>query len=151
VRAAVIATAVTAACVVIAVFVPGKADIAGIVWAPVWAVGSWRAWHRGLRVGDSGVTVVGLLVSRRIAWSDIEEFALLPAGRYPIVGHVVRTRGRAAVPIMGIIGSRGRPQTAQRQIDELNDQLSTRRQETVEREQGLADAPAAARPPHEPG
>lgn len=103
---------------------PGRSEVAAIVWAPIWVVGTWRAWRRGVHIDANGVTVVAFLASKRIAWTDIERFALMPAGRYPNVGYVVRTHGKPPVRAMGIIGPRDNPEEAQRNIDALNDELA---------------------------
>jgi hypothetical protein len=126
VRGAAIATIFAIVFVVLAVL-PGRTEIPAIIWTPIWVIGTWRAWQRGVHLGKGGVTVVGLLATKRIPWTDIERFALMPAGRYPNVGHVVRSNGRPAVPVLAILASRDRPEDAQRTIDTLNDELAKHR------------------------
>ena len=84
----------------------------------------WRAWVDGIHVDTDGVTVAGFLVSRRVAWNDIDHFAVLPLGDYPWVGHMVLRDGRK-LGTYGI-GAPGRPQRdryrlqVQEPVDERN-------------------------------
>ena len=127
VHAAVAATAMTVGFVVLAL-VPGRAEVAGYVLAPLFALWTWPAWLMGVRVDDSGVKVTGYLLTKRIPWPDVERFAVMPAGNYPYVGHVIRTNGRRPVVIMGISTGRGKSEKhrleAQKPIDQLNAALA---------------------------
>jgi Bacterial PH domain len=117
-----------AGAVVWAVIAITHREVAGYVWAPLFALGAWRMSRLGAHVDDAGVKVVGFLTSRRIAWPDIDHFEVSPAGRYPYVGQVVRTSGRPSVTIMGISTPRGKTEKhrleAQAPIDGLNDELA---------------------------
>jgi len=126
VHAAVASSVMTLGWVVLAL-IPGRAEIAGYVCAPLFAAWTWPAWRMGVRVDTEGVKVTGYLVTKRVYWRDVERFAVLPAGPYPYVGHLIRTGGRRPIVIMGISTGRGKTEKhrleAQRPIDELNEQL----------------------------
>jgi hypothetical protein len=123
---ALIWSASTLGLVVLAV-VPGRAQVGGYVGAPLFALCAWRAWQMGAHVDDGGVKVVGFLFSRHVAWADIERFAVMPAGRYPYVGHIMRFHGPPVI-VMAISTSRGKTEKhrleAQQPIDELNGLLA---------------------------
>lgn len=92
-RAAVGATLAVAGLVALAV-VPGNAQIVGWIFLPFWLLFTWRAWMLGMHIEDEGVKVVGVLLSRQVAWADIDRFEVSPLGGYPYVGHVVLRDGR---------------------------------------------------------
>jgi len=120
---ALIATAATVGLVALAL-IPGRAQVAGYVGAPLWALATWRAWHLGLQVEGAGVKVSGFIFSRRVPWSDIDHGTIMPSGSYPYVAHLVRKHGRAPIVITGISGPRGKTEPhrleVQRPVDELN-------------------------------
>jgi hypothetical protein len=101
-----------------------NARVAGIVFAVLFLVMTWRAWVAGIRVEADGVTVVGFLRSQRVAWKDIDHFAVLPLGGYPYVGHAVLRDGRQLATYG--IGAPGRPRRerfrlqVQGPVDQLN-------------------------------
>ena len=132
-RALAISTVVTLALVALAV-VPGRAEAAGYVGAPLWAIATWRAWRLGVHVDESGVTVSGVLYSRRVAWSDIDHFAVMPSGSYPYVGHIVRSDAGRPVAIMSMSAPRGKSDAhrleVERPVDELNGLLAAWRTRT---------------------
>jgi hypothetical protein len=151
-RGALCATGLLVGLIVLA-SVPGKAQIVGYIFAPVWTIGTWRTWRVGVHVQDNGVKVVGALVSKRIAWEEIDHFEVRPWLRYPYQGHVILKSGRA-IPILGL-GAAGRPkgrdehhrQQVQGPVDRLNEVLSqSRATSTGERdaESGAASSPSAA-------
>ncbi len=128
-RAAVFATAGLVGFIVIAAL-PGRGEIVGYIFAPVFFLVATRWWRLGVHVETHGVKVVGSLLSKRIAWEEIDRFEVRPWLRYPYQGYVVLTGGRA-VPILGI-GAAGRPKSkdqrhrrqAQEPIDRLNEALA---------------------------
>lgn len=128
-RGAVFATVLLVVFIIIAV-VPGKGQVVGFIFAPLWLIGTWRVWHLGVEVEDDGVKVVGVLISKRIAWGEIDHFEVRPWQRYPYQGHVVMKNGRV-IPILGI-GAAGRPKRrdeihrlqVQEPIDRLNGVLA---------------------------
>ena len=127
---AVLMTAITAATVVLAL-VPGRAEAVGYVFAPLCAIATWRAWNWGVHVGTNGVKVCAQFFAKHIAWADIDRFALLPAGRYAFVGHVVRKDGHRPVMILAINADARR---AQEPIDLLNQALDEWRREHAQAE-----------------
>jgi fatty acid desaturase len=72
-RGAVFATVVLVAFIILAA-VPGKGQVVGYIFAPLWLIGTWRVWHLGVAVEDDGVKVIGVLVSKKIAWEEIDHF-----------------------------------------------------------------------------
>lgn len=118
-------TAIAIACVVLAV-VPGNAEVVGYVFAPVCFLVAWRMWNVGAHVGSEGVKVVGLFLTRRVPWADIERFDVLPTAQYPYVGHIIRKDSRP-VMIIAISTARGKTEkhrrTVQAPIDRLNEAL----------------------------
>lgn len=133
VHGAVFATIVLVGLIVLAA-VPGRGQIAGYIFAPLWLIVTWRAWRWGVAIEDGGVKVIGSLISRRFSWDEIDHFAVKPWQRYPYQGHVIMKNGRA-VPIFGI-GAAGRPKRrdehhrlqVQEPIDRLNELLAGWRQ-----------------------
>ena len=77
----------------------------------------------GIRPGTGGVTVATLFLSRKVRWSDVSHFAVMPLGRYPYVGYVVLRDGRK-FGTFGLSTNAGESETkrlhVQRPIDELN-------------------------------
>jgi hypothetical protein len=121
----------TAGCVVLAV-VPGKGQVVGAVLAVVFLLSAWRMWNAGIQVDADGVKVVTFLGgSRRVAWEDIDHFAVLPLRRYPYVGHVVLRDGRT-LATFGLSTDLEKTERnrleIQRPIDELNETLADWRQ-----------------------
>jgi len=130
VRAATGSAAGTAIFAVVAV--TGNAHLAGGIIAAILLLATWRMWTAGVRTEHSGVKIVGFLVTKRVAWDDIDHFAVLPLGRYPWVGHVLLRDGRD-LPCLAISAA-SRPRTerrrlqVQRPIDALNAQLAKARE-----------------------
>ncbi|HWE10855.1 MAG TPA: hypothetical protein VG325_16000 [Solirubrobacteraceae bacterium] len=106
-----------------------KGHVAGAVGAALLALISWRMWNVGMQVGAQGVKVVTFLGTRRVAWGEIDHFAVMPLGRYPYVGYVVRRDGQK-LPTFGLSTSTWARDGAsvQRPIDELNTVLADRRE-----------------------
>jgi hypothetical protein len=108
----------------------GRGRIAAFVAGALLLLAAWRAWGAGIRVGTDGVKVATLLLSRRVPWSDIDRFAVMPLGRYPYVGFVVLRDGRK-FGTFGLSTSAGQSERkrlhVQRPIDELNEILGDRR------------------------
>lgn len=77
VRGAALGTAVAIGCIALAV-VPGKAQLAGVILAPVMLLLTWRSWSTGIRVDDKGVKVVTTLLSKRFPWSYVDHFEVRP-------------------------------------------------------------------------
>ena len=102
-----------------------KDTIAGAVVAAFLALMSWRMWNVGIQVGAQEVRVVTFFLTRRVPWSEIDRFAVMPLGRYPYVGYVIRRGGRK-FPAFGLsTSSRARDgASVQRPIDELNTVLA---------------------------
>ena len=75
-------------------FTGGRGQVAGLVVAALLLALAWRMSMVGIQVGDGGVTVATLFLSRRVLWSDIDHFAVLPLGQFPYVGYVVMRDGR---------------------------------------------------------
>jgi hypothetical protein len=104
-----------------------SARLVGLIFAVVWGVWTWRALQVGAYARNDDVKVVGFVFSRRIPWSAIESFAVMPAGRYKTVGHVVRKGHHPPIPIFAISpgGWRGKDPVgrAHRQIEQLNERL----------------------------
>lgn len=128
-RAAVLGTAIAIGCVVLAV-VPGRAQIAGFVFAPLFLLMTWRVWNAGIHVESDGVKIVTVFLSRRVRWQDIDHFAVMPFGRYPYVGHVVLLDGRK-LGTFGLATSSRRTEAnrlrVQWPIDQLNRILAEQR------------------------
>lgn len=127
-RAAWLTTAGAAGDLVLAA-VPGKAEIVGIISAPILLLMTWRFWICGARVEENGVKVCDWWSTKRIAWADIDKFTLEPSGGYPYVGRILRKDRHRPVVIVGI--STGRRKTekhrlqAQAPIDLLNEALQS--------------------------
>jgi hypothetical protein len=85
-RWGVISPVVTLGFIALAVFSSNGGRVVGAVFAALFIVMTWRVWVTGIRVEEDGIKVVGVLVSRRVAWRDIDHFAVLPLGNYPWVG-----------------------------------------------------------------
>jgi hypothetical protein len=121
IRGAIIATAGLIGVGVLAAL-PGRGQIVGFIFLAPWLVGTWRSWTLGVHVEADGVKVVGLVLSKRIRWEDIDHFAVLPAGNYPYVGQIIRRDGGPPMPVLGLAAGRGerfRP-GVQKPVDELN-------------------------------
>jgi hypothetical protein len=133
-RAAAFTTAVLVGLIVLAV-VPGRAEIAGYIFAPLWLVATWRAWRLGVHVEADGVRVVGFLGSKRVAWEDVDHFEVRPWGKYPYVGYIVLTGARMPVTIVGITTAGGKTDRhrlqAQVPIDRLNGALAEWREANI--------------------
>jgi hypothetical protein len=101
--------------------------VAVLVIAAIVLLMAWRMWHTGIQVRTEGVRVVTLLLSRRVAWEDIDHFAVLPLGRYPYVGFVVLRSGRKfgtfGLSTSTWAGEQGRA-NIQRPVDALNKALA---------------------------
>jgi hypothetical protein len=89
---------------------------------------SLRLWVMGAYVEADGVKVVGFLSSKRAAWADIDRFEVLPSGRYPYVGHVVRRGGHTPIVIRAMAAGRTKTEkhrlAAQEPVDLLNEVLN---------------------------
>lgn len=81
--------------------VPGRGQIVGYIFAPLWLIVTWRAWRWGVAIEDGGVKVIGSLISKRFSWEEIDHFKVRPWQREPYHGHVVLKSGRL-VPIWGL-------------------------------------------------
>ena len=143
-RAAVLSTAGMVGIIVFA-FVRSRGDellvsvvtMLSILW-------TWRSWTLGVYTDDRGITVRGVVRSKRIAWTDIDHFAVMPAGNYRFVGHVVPRDGRHPRPILSIAAANWpnpdkKQLQAQGPVDELNLALARWREATGQ-EQGPQDA-----------
>jgi hypothetical protein len=102
-----------------------------LVVAGITLLAAGRMWTTGIRVQADGVTVGAFVISRRVSWSEIDHFAVMPLGRYPYVGYVVLRDGRK----FGTFGlatsadeTEGNRLRVQRPIDELNSILADWRQ-----------------------
>jgi len=106
---------------------PGRDQIAWSVGAVCLLVLTWRAWQWGVVVEDDGVKVVGSLISKRIAWDDIDRFEIRPFQQRPYTGYVaVRSRNRP-IPIIAISAAglpKRRDDCHRRQVQEPIDQLN---------------------------
>jgi len=82
-----------------------------------------------MQIGAQDVKVVTFFATRRVPWSEIDHFAVMPLGRYPYVGYVVRRDGQK-LPTFGLSTSSWAREGAslQRPIDELNKVLADRRE-----------------------
>ncbi|MHB1570649.1 MAG: hypothetical protein ACYC0H_15795 [Solirubrobacteraceae bacterium] len=113
--------------IVVAAVVPGKLQVGAWVFLPFWLIGTWRTWNLGVHIEADGAKVVGVLLTRRVPWHEIEGFDIRPLGGYPYIGHLVRRDGSPALPILAL-ASPGRPKwrmehfrrQVQRPVDELN-------------------------------
>jgi hypothetical protein len=90
---------------------------------------AWRFWRVGIYTEATGIKIVGMLAAKRVPWSDIDHFEVRPVGRYPYVGHIIRTGGRP--PLFALFAlSTSRPATEQKRlriqgpIDDLNHALT---------------------------
>jgi hypothetical protein len=120
-------TAFFVGAVVVAV-VPGKGQLVGYIFAPLFAVMTWRAWTLGVHVEADGIKVVGSILTKRVPWGDIDHFEVRPWLRYPYQGHVIFRGDRSPMPILAIGGGgtgsdETRRQRAQKLIDPLNELL----------------------------
>lgn len=110
---------------------PGKGRWVLVIGAVTLGLMSWREWTGGIRTRPDGVKVIGMLVSKRIPWREIDHFAVLPMGRYPWVGHVVLRDGRqigsVALSLAGPPSTEKRISRLQGKIDELNQALEQSR------------------------
>lgn len=106
----------------------GRGSIAAYVVGGLLLLVAWRMWISGFRVGTDDVTVATLFRSRRVSWSEIDQFVVLPLGTYPYVGYVVLRDGRK-FGTFGLSGSARKTESnrlrVQRPIDELNAELQT--------------------------
>jgi hypothetical protein len=111
-------------------FTGGRGQVAALVIAALLLALAWRMSMVGIQVGDGSVRVATLLLSRRVLWSDIDHFAVLPLGRFPYVGYVVLRDGRK-FGTFGLSTSSCKTDQNRRQIqrpiDELNRVLANRR------------------------
>lgn len=86
-----------------------------------------RMWHVGIQLRPESVRIVTFYMSRRVAWGEIDHFAVLPLGRYPFVGFVVLRGGRKygtfGLSTSSWAGDRGQAKI-QLAIDELNAALA---------------------------
>lgn len=118
------ATAVTIALIILAV-VTGKVLVFWIIFGLAWLLMTWRAWILGVYVEQDGVKIVQYVTTKRVAWEDIDHFAVLPAGNYPFAGQIV-IRGRSRPLVIAGMGAAARPNPdakrlqVQKPIDELN-------------------------------
>jgi hypothetical protein len=109
---------------VVIAFLPSRIHVAGYITAPVMAIVAWRCWTAGIHIEAAGVKVVGILLSKRFSWGEIDHFAVLPFGTNPYVGHCILRSGRS-VPCLGISAA-ANPETERRRrqvekpIDKLN-------------------------------
>ena len=73
-----------------------------VVFLVLWFAAGIRVLRNGLFVGEAGVRLRGLLRSRTVSWSDIQEFGGQPEGR--ALRLVIKTRqGREiATPVLRI-------------------------------------------------
>lgn len=135
-RAAASATVVLVGLVVLAA-VPGRAEIEGYVFAPLWLIVTWRAWRLGVHVEHDGVKIVNFVVSKRVAWGDIDHFELRPWGNYPYRGYVILDGGHEPIPLVGIGAPRPKNERHRRQaqapIDRLNNALAGWREAYTDR------------------
>jgi hypothetical protein len=128
------AVGLTAGMIVFAVLavVPGKAQVAGGIFATILLLAAWRMWTAGIHTEHGGIKIVAFLRTSRVAWDDIDHFAVLPLGQFPWVGHVVLRDGRC-LPCLAISAA-ARPRTERRRlqvqgpIDALNAQLARARE-----------------------
>ena len=97
---ALIATVGEIVLVVLAI-VPGRAEVAGCVFAPLWGRVTWRSWQLGVHVEEAGVKVSGSLFSQRVAWSDIDHFAVMPGDQDAFAANLGAVGERAAVRALG--------------------------------------------------
>lgn len=72
----------------------GRGQAVTIAAAAVLVLMAWRFWNAGIHVLPEGVKVATVFLSRKVAWEDIDRFAVMPLGRYPYVGYVVLHDGR---------------------------------------------------------
>jgi hypothetical protein len=128
---ATVATVVVAGLAVL----PEPAQILLIVMVALLPLVTWRAWRLGVYVEPGGVRLVQYVTTKRLAWEDIDYFAVMPSGSYPFIGHVVLRTGQRPIPIAGM-GAAARPNPegkrlqVQRPVDELNQVLAEWRQAT---------------------
>jgi hypothetical protein len=122
-HAAELATAVLIGVLVLAI-VPGRAQVVGYIFAPLWAAATWRAWRLGVHIRPDGITVAGALLSKRIAWRDIDRFEVRPWLRYPYQGHVVLKDERTSIPILAISSRRPKSERHRRQVQDPVDGLN---------------------------
>ncbi len=123
---------VTCVCfAVLAVVGSGRAHVAGGVAAALFFAWSFPAWRAGLYVYADGVKVCGIVLSKRVPWSDIERFEVRAAGNWPYVGFIVRRGGRRPISIAAL-STPGWPKSrfetfrarVQGPVDELNQLLA---------------------------
>ncbi|MEA2210431.1 MAG: hypothetical protein QOF83_379 [Solirubrobacteraceae bacterium] len=118
--------------VVLAV-VNSRGQAAALVVAGVMFLLTWRAWTAGIHIEEDGVRIVGVFVSRRVGWDDIDHFAVLPLSRYPYSAHVV-LRNEHKLGTLGLATSPDPSEMSrlriQQAVDELNRILSERQQRT---------------------
>jgi hypothetical protein len=93
----------------------------------------------GIRAGTDSVTVATLFSSRKVPWSNVDHFAVMPLGRYPYVGYVVLRDGRK-FGTFGLSTNAGESETkrlhVQRPVDELNQMLASRQERPTPTEAG---------------
>jgi hypothetical protein len=108
-------------------FTTGRGHVAALVGVAILLFIAWRMWHVGIQVGTDGVRVATFFLSRRVAWKEIDHFAVLPLGRYPFVGFVVLRSGRKygtfGLSTSSWAGDKGRA-NIQRAVTALNDALA---------------------------
>jgi hypothetical protein len=122
-RGAVFVTAVLIGLIALCA-VPGRAQVVGYIFTPIWLVGTWRVWRLGVHIEAGGIRVVGSLFSRKVAWKDIDHFEVRPWLRYPYQGHVVLRGGRAPIPILAISAGGRKNELHLRQVQEPIDRLN---------------------------
>lgn len=117
---------------VVLAIVPWAAQDVGFVFAPLCLVLTWRFWIWGVHIEPNGPKVCGLVVTRHVAWADVDRFAVLPAGRYPYVGQLIRKGHQPPIVILAISSSGGETEgargRAQGPVDQLNEILTEWRQ-----------------------
>jgi hypothetical protein len=111
----------------------GRGSVAAYVIGALLLVVAWRMWIAGFRVEADSVKVVTLFRSRRVSWSEIDHFAVMPLGTYPYVGYVVLRDGRK-FGTFGLSASSRKAEAnrlrVQRPVDALNQVLADRRAST---------------------
>ncbi len=99
----------------------GQTAVMGV--AAVTALIGVRISRAGIRVQPDGVKLVGALFgARRVAWSDLDHFAVMPRGRYPHTAYAVLKDGRKYSVLA--LSAAGEAEASRAQIDQAVEALN---------------------------
>ena len=106
----------------------------------------YRAALGGVRVDDDGIVIVNPFRTARVAWADLERFAMSIGGSGGQLG-MAHLRDGSTIPILGIQGPRNPSFPNSRSTQRLIDALNARLQNATRQALCRTTSPATARWP----